>query len=321
MKKRLTLVPRKAKEVAHDTKQVYFFMAIEKKNHDVPGKIRSILGWSIAATILGFWPLGIFAIIKAAKCKKLWESNDYEKADSVWRMADCLSLATIMIGLSISTILFFIFRYNSVISSLPLVLSLILWWFGLAGMNEGRDRICGLSGGFILGMLPVLGLFLISRLQIKGHNTMISYNKQQSSVLGWAIAATTLGFWPIGIIAIVKAIKSQKLWQDKKYEQSDTNAKTADILSVISVVSAYVIFVSFSFISGMAVNASIIIIALLILVLSGLIGMLEGMHRSCGYAGGFILGMFPIIGWIMVSTFSWKGEIPDAWIDNKPQFV
>ena len=290
-------------------------MAKEKKNHDVPGEIRSILGWSIAATILGFWPLGIIAIIKAAKCKKLWKINDYEKADSVWRMADSLSLATIMIGLmiglSISTILF-IFRYNS---SLPLVLSLILWWFGLAGMNEGRDRICGLSGGFILGMLTVLGLFIISRLQIKDHNKIISYNKQQSSVLGWAIAATALGVWPIGIIAIVKAIKSQKLWQDKKYEQSDTNAKTADILSVISVVSAFVLFVSFSFISGMAANANIII--LLIIVLSGLIGMLEGIHRSCGYAGGFILGMVPIIGWIMVSTFSWKGEIPDAWLYNK----
>ena len=41
--------------------------------------------------------------------------------------------------------------------------------------------------------------------------------------------------------------------------------------------------------------------------------MLEGMHRTCGLAGGFILGMFPIIGWVLVSVIPWKGEVLDSW--------
>lgn len=50
-----------------------------------------------------------------------------------------------------------------------------------------------------------------------------------------------------------------------------------------------------------------------ILVLSGLIGVLEGRFRSCGPIGGFFMGLFPLIGWIMVSVFPWKGEVLDSW--------
>lgn len=55
-------------------------------------------------------------------------------------------------------------------------------------------------------------------------------------------------------------------------------------------------------------------LSLLLLTLSGLIGLLEGIHRTCGPAGGFLLGMFPIVGWIMVTTFPWKDEVLDAWL-------
>lgn len=145
--------------------------------------------------------------------------------------------------------------------------------------------------------------------------------RKPKGILGWSIAATVLGFWPVGIIAIVKAAKSQRLWLNKEYEQADSAAKTADILSVVSVGSAFVLFALSSLFMGVSNGTSVTIIGLLILVLSGLIGMLEGEHRTCGLAGGFILGMFPIVGWIMVSTFSWKGQLPDAWLREKPRYA
>lgn len=332
-------------------------MAIEKKEYGVPKKINGILGWSIIATILGFGPccsvaiyliavkyykyhwgwfydcpllvsifiiilLGIYAIINAVKCKKSWNSGDIEKAKSTYRKADYMSLATVMFGLLsglfYSQIWYIIIR--DIPSSLIVVLSLIFLWFGLVGMNEGKDRTCGVSGGFIIGLLPVLGLFIISKLPIEDYNNTVSDNKKTSKILGWTIASTILGFWPIGIISIVKAIKSQKLWKNEEYEKADVVERTADILSVVSVGFGLVLGPLLSFFIETS-SGSISIIISLLFILSGLVGMLEGRHRTCGLAGGFILGMIPIIGWIMVSTFSWKGELSDAWLKGKSQYI
>ena len=348
---------REGKEVAHDTKQVYFFMAIEKKEYGVPKKINGILGWSIIATILGFGPccsvaiyliavkyykyhwswfydcpllvsvliillLGVYAIINAEKCKNSWNNGDIEKAKSTYKRADYMSLTTVMFGL-LSGVFYSQIWYitiRDIPSSLIVVLSLIFLWFGIAGMNEGKDRICGVSGGFIIGLLPVCGLYIISKLPIEDYNTTVSGNKNASNILGWAIASTVLGFWPIGIIAIAKAVKSQKLWKNEEHEKADVVERTADILSVVTVAFALVLGALSSFLIK-ASSGSISIILGLLLGLSGLVGMLEGKHRTCGLAGGFILGMFPIVGWIMVSTFSWKGEMPDAWLKGKSKFV
>lgn len=297
-------------------------MTINETKHDVTRKPGGVLGWSIAASILGFWPLGIVAIVKAIKSRKHWQNGEYEKACSVMRTADILSLTTIMVGLAIMTIGCLVLNVYSIINtSLPFVITLILWWFGLAGMNEGQNRICGLSGGFILGMIPVLGMIIISNLLIKDQKQEIVSKNSASGILGWSIAATLLGFWPLGIIAIIKANESKKLWHKGECVLANEKARTADILSLVSVVVGFLVYVLIALLVGVVVGDSAIIIALLILVLSGFIGMLEGMHRTCGLAGGFILGMFPIIGWIMVSSFSWKGEDADAWMKQKSQYV
>ena len=122
------------------------------------------------------------------------------------------------------------------------------------------------------------------------------------------------------VYVIAKAVKSQKLWKNEEHEKADVVERTADILSVVTVAFALVLGALSSFLIK-ASSGSISIILGLLLGLSGLVGMLEGKHRTCGLAGGFILGMFPIVGWIMVSTFSWKGEMPDAWLKGKSKFV
>ena len=51
-----------------------------------------------------------------------------------------------------------------------------------------------------------------------------------------------------------------------------------------------------------------------IMILFGLIGMLEGMTRKCGMLGGFFIGMFPIVGLIMIMNIPYKGEVLDEWL-------
>lgn len=137
--------------------------------------------------------------------------------------------------------------------------------------------------------------------------------RKPKGVLGWSIVSTVLGFLPIGAFAIAMAIKSRELWKKGEYEQADVAANKADILSLVAVGVNFIIWICLVLFSVITIGSGPTLIALLLLVLSGLVGMLEGMHRTCGLAGGFILGMFPIIGWILVSVIPWKGEVLDSW--------
>ncbi len=58
-------------------------------------------------------------------------------------------------------------------------------------------------------------------------------------------------------------------------------------------------------------------LSLAVTVLFGLIiGVLEGRYRKCGAIGGFIICLFPVIGWIMLSVIPWKGEAHDSWLES-----
>ena len=118
-------------------------------------------------------------------------------------------------------------------------------------------------------------------------------------LLAWSIVAT-LFFPPLGVVAIIKAVKARKQQESGEYELSEKTANTADILSLISF--AVALLISFA-------------VPLLPSVFFGLIGALDGRHRTCGLAGGFFLGSIGlIVGWIAIPCFSWKGQDNDAWL-------
>lgn len=45
-----------------------------------------------------------------------------------------------------------------------------------------------------------------------------------------------------------------------------------------------------------------------IILISLLIGGMEGYARRCGILLGIILGLFPVVGWIMLSSIPYKGN-------------
>lgn len=135
-------------------------------------------------------------------------------------------------------------------------------------------------------------------------------------ILGWSIVATILSLCPLGFWGIVKAVKSRKLWFKGEYELAEASAKTADVISLISIGIGFITIIVVLSLVGIVTDSSVMIIAMIILTMFGFIGILEGKQRTCGLTGGFILGMIPIIGWIMVSVFPWKGQIDDDWLSN-----
>lgn len=136
-------------------------------------------------------------------------------------------------------------------------------------------------------------------------NANLDVWRKPKGVLGWSIAATVLGCLPLGIVAIIKATESKRLWKEGKYDEADTKAETADYFSLAAFVFPFVVFTIYSLITG--TETSISLLVALLLALSGVVSMYLGKQRTCGYAGGFFFGgTFSILGWIIIGALPCK---------------
>jgi hypothetical protein len=66
---------------------------------DSPAAPPNYLVWTILATVLTFWPLGIFSIVFSTKVNKKWALGDYEGARAASRKAKNFALATVVVWL------------------------------------------------------------------------------------------------------------------------------------------------------------------------------------------------------------------------------
>ena len=58
--------------------------------------------------------------------------------------------------------------------------------------------------------------------------------------LTWALVSI-LSFWPLAIVAIIKATQVKKLWEKGEQEQAIANAKSARLWALISIISGAVL--------------------------------------------------------------------------------
>lgn len=129
--------------------------------------------------------------------------------------------------------------------------------------------------------------------------------RKPTGTLGWSIAATIMGCLPLGILAIIKATESRRLWKEGKYDEADAKAPKADIFSLAAFVFPFVLFTLYSIIFGNEIVISILVAFLL--AISGAVGMYLGKQRTCGYAGGFFFGStLSILGWIIIGALPCK---------------
>jgi len=66
---------------------------------DSPAAPPNYLVWTILATVLLFWPLGIFSIVFSTQVNKKWAAGDYEGAQAASRKAKNFAIATAVVGL------------------------------------------------------------------------------------------------------------------------------------------------------------------------------------------------------------------------------
>jgi hypothetical protein len=66
---------------------------------DSPAAPPNYLVWTILATVLLFWPLGIFSIVFSTQVNKKWAAGDYEGAAAASRKAKNFAIATAVVGL------------------------------------------------------------------------------------------------------------------------------------------------------------------------------------------------------------------------------
>lgn len=129
--------------------------------------------------------------------------------------------------------------------------------------------------------------------------------RKPKGVLGWSIAATIFGCLPLGIVAIIMATESKRLWRDGKYDEADAKAQKADVFSLVAFVFPFVLFTIYSLITGNDKVLSLLVV--LLLVIFGAVGMYLGKQRTCGYAGGFFFGgTLAILGWIIIGALPCK---------------
>lgn len=62
------------------------------------GPPENYLVWSILATLFCFWPIGIFAIINAAKVESAWSRGQYEASMEASKKAKKFSIISAIVG-------------------------------------------------------------------------------------------------------------------------------------------------------------------------------------------------------------------------------
>jgi len=71
---------------------------------DSPAAPPNYLVWTILATVLLFWPLGIFSIVFSTQVNKKWAQGDFEGAQASSRKAKNFAIATAVVGLLVIAI-------------------------------------------------------------------------------------------------------------------------------------------------------------------------------------------------------------------------
>ena len=85
-----------------------------------PGpKPANYLVWSIITTVLFFWPLGIPAIVNAAKVNRLWDQGRHDEARAASGRARGFAKASCIVGIILITLItiFYIWLFSELESA------------------------------------------------------------------------------------------------------------------------------------------------------------------------------------------------------------